>query len=46
MTVYQAGSNDISFNIINHVPYVGIQICGANWDAYNGDPRVEQCGSR
>ena len=39
ITVYQAGSNDISFNIINHVPYVGIQICGANWDAYNGDPR-------
>ena len=39
VTVYQAGSNDISFNIINHVPYVGIQICGANWDAFNGDPR-------
>jgi hypothetical protein len=39
VTVYQAGSNDISFNVINHVPYVGIQICGANWDAYNGDPR-------
>ncbi len=39
VTVYQAGSNDISFNIINHVPYVGVQICGANWDAYNGDPR-------
>ncbi len=39
VTVYQAGSNDISFNIINHVPYVGVQICGANWDAFNGDPR-------
>jgi len=38
VTVYQAGSSDISYNIINHVPYVGIQICGANWDAYNGDP--------
>ncbi|MGA3244697.1 MAG: right-handed parallel beta-helix repeat-containing protein [Bacteroidota bacterium] len=39
VTIYQAGSNDISFNIIDHVPYVGIQICGANWDAFNGDPR-------
>ena len=39
VTLYQAGSNDISFNIINHVPYVGVQICGANWDAFNGDPR-------
>jgi hypothetical protein len=38
VTLYQAGSNDISYNIINHVPYVGVQICGANWDAYNGDP--------
>jgi hypothetical protein len=39
VTLYQAGSNDISFNIISHVPYVGVQICGANWDAFNGDPR-------
>ncbi len=39
VTVYQAGSNQICYNIINHVPYAGVQICGANWDAFNGDPR-------
>lgn len=39
VTLYQSGSNEISFNIIHSVPYVGIQICGANWDAFNGDPR-------
>ena len=39
VTLYQSGSNEIAFNIINHVPYVGVQICGANWDAFNEDPR-------
>jgi hypothetical protein len=39
VTLYQSGSNEISFNVIHDVPYAGIQICGANWDAFNGDPR-------
>lgn len=34
ITLYQSGSNEISFNIIKNMPYVGVQICGANWDAY------------
>ncbi|HPN35204.1 MAG TPA: right-handed parallel beta-helix repeat-containing protein [bacterium] len=34
ITLYQSGSNDISFNRIEHIPYAGVQICGANWDAY------------
>ena len=34
ITLYQSGSNDISFNVIHHIPYVGVQICGTNWDAY------------
>lgn len=34
ITLYQSGSNEIGFNIIKNVPYVGIQICGANWDAF------------
>ena len=35
ITLYQSGSNEISYNIISHIPYVGVQICSANWDAYN-----------
>jgi len=34
ITLYQSGSNDISYNRIEHIPYAGVQICGANWDAY------------
>ncbi|MBN1542211.1 right-handed parallel beta-helix repeat-containing protein [candidate division KSB1 bacterium] len=34
ITLYQSGSNEISLNILRHIPYVGIQICGANWNAY------------
>ncbi len=45
VTVYQSGSNDISWNIIDHVPYVGVQICGANWDAFNADPRSNNVDS-
>lgn len=36
ITLYQSGSNEIAFNVVHDVPYVGVQICGANWDAYTG----------
>lgn len=34
ITLYQSGSNEISFNMISNIPYVGVQICGINWEAY------------
>jgi len=34
ITLYQSGCNEISFNRIEHIPYTGVQICGANWDGY------------
>lgn len=39
VTLYQSGGNDIAYNWISDVPYVGIQIAGAGWAEYgSGKP--------